>query len=314
MLFRDLDVSQGQVAVDIKAYITDVDSLCAGYEAKYPYVGVFSNTGNAESYVPEACPQGGRIEPWLREVGVEIETQNFFNGNPRIVSSTNILVNGLTSAMLRQAPAAAASPLAAAGPNVQVTLGARFMPRPDQASLDVLSFIDDINKIMGSFMVPLATSFLLPVLVFHIVHEKEHKLRATMLMMGLTMRAYWVVQYVFDLFLALVVLFAVYVLCVALGITILASHQFGVVLLLLFVWANTMVAFAFFLSTFFSRTRNANIVLYLFVFASVIASQLVNQIVFEPKPFEPAPAWWIMWPQFCLLPRCLPARHADLLL
>lgn len=48
-------------------------------------------------------------------------------------------------------------------------------------------------------LVPLSTSFLVPVFTFKLVFEKQNKLRAMMLSSGLHQRVYWMAAMLFDL-------------------------------------------------------------------------------------------------------------------
>ncbi|CAK9091341.1 ABC transporter A family member 7 (ABC transporter ABCA.7) [Durusdinium trenchii] len=303
-IFESLDTAAGRLAMDLHAYY-NVDasdtSFCesGGSIFSYPHVKtLFAPSGGASFDDP--CNFQDTRRPTSTAAGLDRATdssQGIFGDPPKIVHMVNFVLNGLTTAMLRAATADPGSPLAGASDTI-VTVGVRPMPFLENPDQDTFDLIQEINKIIGALMLPLATSFLLPVLVFHIVHEKEHRLRASMLMMGLRMKAYWFVQYAFDFVLVFTTLMVIYILGSALDITILSNHQFSVVLVVFFLWTNVMISFAFLVSVFFKRTRNANIVMYILVFFGVIANVNVNLIVFEETPFLPAPAWWVWFPLF----------------
>jgi ABC-type multidrug transport system ATPase subunit len=218
-------------------------------------------------------------------VGLEVSS------GVKVISSASFVLNGITSAMLSQGSSRRA----------QVSVGLREMPGTgidDRSSGYGEEQLEELTKYLATLFVPLATTFLLPVLVFHVVYEKEAKLRATMLMMGLKVHIYWLVQYLFDMALAVSVLLIVYFALAAGQIPVYTRHSFGIVLLLFLLWANAMVALSFLLSVAFSRTRNANIALYMLVFIAVSASVAMQIAVLELRPNEPAPALWIMFPPF----------------
>ncbi len=204
----------------------------------------------------------------------------------KFVSSANYVLNGVTSAVLSQG-----------GPRrAQVSVGLRAMPGTDADA--VIRQTDAVDVWAALLFIPLATTFMLPMLVFQVVYEKEGKLRASLFMSGLKVHVYWVAQYLINLALALFVLLFVYTALMLMRAKVYSKHSFGIVLLLLVLWANAMVALSFLLSVAFSRTRTANISLYLLVFLAIFSSFAMQTNVFASRPHLPAPAYWISFPPF----------------
>jgi len=228
------------------------------------------------------------------------------SSDTQLITEENFLLNALVSAVIGHTRSTGKFD-ATSTPYINLTsdkLSIRTGARPFPYGINKESEQDDavalalFSKYMGAILLPLATSFLLPVLVFHLVHEKELKLRSMMMMMGLKMRAYWFVQYLFDFLLALTMLALVYFVGLALGILVFKAAQFGVMLAVFFMWANVMTTMSFLLSVFFSRGRNANIACYFFVLLTVIVSLVLNLNLFDKTPFKPAPGWFVWFPPF----------------
>jgi len=299
LVFEELDVPAGRATVDIMSYIgTDPCEFVFG---RYKFVNVDvtesggSGSGSGSGSDPGECDDV--LVTQETSAGLRADSNSFLF-DPNIVTPLNFVLNGLTSAMLRAT--AGPGPIADMESDVEISVGVRAMPQRNeegdgQASQQI---IDEINKFFGSLMVPLATSFLLPVLVYTLVLEKELKLRAALVQTGMRMKAYWIVQFIFGFGLTFTTMLLIYILGVALGIKVFSNHQAAVFIILLLLWSFLLVSFSFFLSTLFNKPRNSNIALYLLVFVSVIASNIVNVIVFDPRPFEQAAIWWIWFPLF----------------
>jgi len=275
LIFHELDLETSKTSVTIQGYIDG-----------FPYgLGVLRESQREREY-PTAI--GPRL---TRTYSQYIEIQR---------TKSQYLINGLTSALLaaNESPSST-SPLADAVRPI-LMVGMRPFPYSQSDFEDITDAfgIVELLESTGALMLSLSTIFLLPVLVSHLVYEKEHKLRSSMLMMGLDMRMYWMVQYLFDLILTLSALMVIYIVCIVADVAAFAKHDFGIVLVLLLLWANAMIALSFFFSLFFSRTRNANIAMYLLVQLASGASIAVQLLVFSSRPFLPAPGWWVWFPPF----------------
>lgn len=72
--------------------------------------------------------------------------------------------------------------------------GVQYMPVQDQDKGWLMKLIN----IAGASLFPLSLSLLLPVFMYSIVLEKEERLLEMMKMNGLKMRNYWLVSFVFN--------------------------------------------------------------------------------------------------------------------
>ncbi|KAN0026827.1 hypothetical protein ACTFIV_007818 [Dictyostelium citrinum] len=127
----------------------------------------------------------------------------------------------------------------------------------------------DITSILGGSFFPFALSFVLPLFMYSIVYEKQEKLRDLSLMMGLKMRNYWIMTFIFNFLTYTVIVVVISFICSVSKVSLFVQGSPFALFLLLLLWGLSMVSFAFFLSTFFKRTRAASIFGYFFVMVMV---------------------------------------------
>eukprot|EP01133_Synstelium_polycarpum_P015460 gene15460-18343_t len=149
----------------------------------------------------------------------------------------------------------------------------------------------DIGSLLGGLFYPFALSFLLPLFVFSIVIEKQERLRDMMLMMGLRMRNYWIVTYLFNFLLYAFALVIVVGVSIIFKFSVFTEGSGFAMFLLLFGWGNAMITFSFFLSTLFQRTRTATIFCYFLLIISVIVNLVLSAVMFADTP-PPAAYYW----------------------
>ncbi|EGC36362.1 hypothetical protein DICPUDRAFT_87445 [Dictyostelium purpureum] len=168
------------------------------------------------------------------------------------------------------------------GTNVSIQVNSVSLPSYSQ-STNV-----DIASLLGGSFYPFALSFILPLFVFSIVVEKQEKLRDLSLMMGLKIRNYWIMNYIFNYLLySIIVVFVVGVSSAFDFAVFTKGSGFGM-FLLIFGWGHAMVSFSFFLSTFFKKTRTASIFCYFLVIVSVNLNSLLSfQVYLNSAPPTP---------------------------
>ena len=143
---------------------------------------------------------------------------------------------------------------------MEVWLGAQPFPYSTASSNLGLS-PTLFEQLMGDILLPFATTLLLPVVAFTIVHEKELKLRSSMNVMGLVSSVYYAERFAMDFALVFSVHIVLYVAGIIMQLDIFTKSQGGLLLLLFAIWSFTLVALSFAFSAVFSRTRTSSIVL-----------------------------------------------------
>jgi len=139
-----------------------------------------------------------------------------------------------------------------------------------------LAPLADVASFFAIFMLPLCLSFLLPVFVYGIVLEKQEKLRSMMLMMGLQMRWYWLVNYLFNFVMYIIVCLVVVIISLAFSLRIFTQTNPLILFISLLLWGYALNSLGILVSAFFSSSRTATIVGYLLVIASVIVSNTIS--------------------------------------
>jgi hypothetical protein len=75
--------------------------------------------------------------------------------------------------------------------------------------------------------------------------------------MGLKTPVYWLVQYIFYYLIYLITTFLIIGIAAALGFRFFSVNNFFPIFFLFFLWGHTMMATAFLLSVFFTRSSTA---------------------------------------------------------
>eukprot|EP01121_Diplochlamys_sp_Union-15-3_P000931 TRINITY_DN10786_c0_g1_i6.p1 TRINITY_DN10786_c0_g1~~TRINITY_DN10786_c0_g1_i6.p1 ORF type:complete len:784 (+),score=104.40 TRINITY_DN10786_c0_g1_i6:45-2354(+) len=134
----------------------------------------------------------------------------------------------------------------------------------------------DLVSLISSDFYVYIFQLLFPVILAGIVKEKEEGLREIMKMMGLKVHIYWLVTYFFNYILYLVTVFLIIILGAAFRFRFFTINNFGVYFIFFLLWGHTLVALAILVSVFFTKSRTATVVGYVYIFASgLLASQLI---------------------------------------
>lgn len=153
----------------------------------------------------------------------------------------------------------------------------------------------EISSILAAFLFPFAFSFLFPVYVYGIVHEKQEKLREIMKMNGLKMKMYWIINYLYNLVLYSTVTLVVIIIGIIFGLPFFTKTS-GLLTILLFLgWGLNQISFGFMLTTFFSKARTATIICYLLVIFGILISNVVNAAAYSDSE---ANSGYLIWPAF----------------
>ncbi|KAI9184058.1 hypothetical protein H9P43_003111 [Blastocladiella emersonii ATCC 22665] len=175
-----------------------------------------------------------------------------------------------------------------AAPGSSVVQGLRAFPSfiSTAVSLPIGSFI-------GRILYPFGISFLLPIFIITLVKEKEDRIQVMMVMNGLKSSTYYLAHathfYFLHLLSSIVFLASGYIF----KLEFFTMTDPGVLIILFIVWGFVQIALAFFLAAFFSNSRNALVVSFLFVLLAVIVNTSTDNLITDQ-----APAAYLIWPAF----------------
>ena len=155
---------------------------------------------------------------------------------------------------------------------IDLYTGIVYMPPTGDGNI----LVNSIINLVGSTIFPLALSLLFPVFLYATVLEKEERLIQMMKMNGMSMRNYWLVTFLFNLFLSFLTnlifyLFGYFVV----RNSFFRETPFPIMLVVLFGWMLAQIGMATFFQTFLSNSRSANIIGYLLsIWTSLIGASL----------------------------------------
>jgi hypothetical protein len=147
---------------------------------------------------------------------------------------------------------------------------------------------------LGKTTYPFALSFLLPIFVLNLVKEKEDRVLIMMKMHGLSTFTYYLSHFVHYFILQLLSSIFFILAGVALRLKFFVNTGAGVYIILLLVWAFTMVGLSFLISLCFNKSRPALITTFVLVILSAILT-FFEDIIFN---YEFPPLWYYLWPLF----------------
>ncbi|GIL46004.1 hypothetical protein Vafri_3096 [Volvox africanus] len=144
----------------------------------------------------------------------------------------------------------------------------------------------DFSILLGPLFYTWVVQMLMPSLLHQLVYEKEKRLRMMMKMHGLGDGAYWLVTYLWYLLVYIVYIAFFMSFGALIRLKIFTTTSISLQAVLFFIFGNNMLAFIFMLSSFFSSSRTATVVSFLYVFATgLIGELLLRTLMEENKPY-----------------------------
>ena len=209
----------------------------------------------------------------------------------------SMMTNWVTNAVLK----------AGIDPELEVTTAMK--PFPFQLSLDIFATERQAaDNVLGTYallvdlLIPMGCSLLtFYFLTLQVVQEKESKLRALMVMMGLDMRYYWLFEWIMNTGLTGCAFLLFWLVGYLYGIKLLIRSPVTSLILLL-LWSQCLVTGAMLASCVFSRQLWASIGCILFMLIAALISFALNQFVLFRSTDEWPSLLFIVAPlAFCTL-------------
>ncbi|GMH44109.1 hypothetical protein BSKO_12043 [Bryopsis sp. KO-2023] len=152
-------------------------------------------------------------------------------------------------------------------PSLSATIiGLQEMPkRATEFALDFSSFL-------GPLLFTWVICMILPIMIVHIVYEKEQGLEVMMRMMGLSDLTNLAVMYIFYFCLYSTYIAVFLIVGTMIGWSLFTKNSYAIQILFYFITGHNQVAFAYFASCFFQKTRTANAFSYIWIIASGLIS------------------------------------------
>lgn len=140
------------------------------------------------------------------------------------------------------------------------------------------------------------------IIVSILVYENEKKLRMIMKMMGLQMKVYWLVNYLFYLCQYSIMIGMMWLMGMAADVQMFTLHDSILVFLFLFSWGNLMIVFSFFLSLFFKSSRTSTAFVFLLILiVNTTGLNLLSTLTSDPNSSERAFSVMMFFPPLVML-------------
>lgn len=171
----------------------------------------------------------------------------------------------------------------------QITQGFRIFPNVASSEIKL-----PFSGLVGSVLYPFGVSFLLPIFVVMLVQDKEKRIMLMMKMNGVQSLPYHIVQYI--------TLYCMFTISTLVFLATGYMHELSfftitapsVHFVYFSLWGHNQVALAFFLSTFFNKSRTALVAVFMLVVCCVLTSLAIDYIFL----YSDSPKSLYFWPPF----------------
>uniref|UniRef100_A0A7S2IPG3 ABC transporter domain-containing protein n=1 Tax=Haptolina brevifila TaxID=156173 RepID=A0A7S2IPG3_9EUKA len=259
--FNALDLTKLQVDFSIASYW--------GLKNNWPFLttptewslGDFASNINVNDFTMIKFPKGSLN--WIND-------RTIYTGG-----FASMMQNWVTNAVLK----------AGLDPGLEVTTAMK--PMPWQLELDIVGTeesaeqgLENLWGLVMDALVPIGCSlFIFYFLTMQVVAEKELRMRALMVMMGLDMRYYWLMEWIINSILTIVAIELFMVIGWAAEIKFVLRSP-GTAFVLGFLWSQSLVTLAMLASCAFSKQLWAAITCILSMLVLALASLLMNQFAY----------------------------------
>eukprot|EP01119_Soliformovum_irregulare_P017548 TRINITY_DN5236_c0_g1_i2.p1 TRINITY_DN5236_c0_g1~~TRINITY_DN5236_c0_g1_i2.p1 ORF type:complete len:874 (+),score=298.14 TRINITY_DN5236_c0_g1_i2:32-2623(+) len=138
----------------------------------------------------------------------------------------------------------------------------------------------DIVSIGSTITIVLLLQSLFPVFLTSIVSEKENRIKELMKMTGLYMPLYWLVHYVFDYIVYIIIMSCLIISGCVFQVRFFLENNFWVYFVLFLMWGHVIVMAAFLSSLVFSNKKSALVVGYVVIIVvGLTCFVLVNSLI-----------------------------------
>eukprot|EP01112_Ceratiomyxa_fruticulosa_P002105 TRINITY_DN1223_c0_g1_i2.p1 TRINITY_DN1223_c0_g1~~TRINITY_DN1223_c0_g1_i2.p1 ORF type:complete len:847 (-),score=170.51 TRINITY_DN1223_c0_g1_i2:138-2678(-) len=143
---------------------------------------------------------------------------------------------------------------------------------------------NDVIQGQENFWYLFMLSFSMIIFVQNIVYEKEHRLREAMKMAGLKMSVYWLVTYLFDLLLFIMIALVLVIFGNILRFRFFTQTDASVYIVLFLLFGLSSISLSFLFSSLLSKDQTSSIVAFIYVmFISLTANIMNNSFLGNPQ-------------------------------
>ncbi|KAF8088887.1 hypothetical protein N665_0527s0007 [Sinapis alba] len=162
-------------------------------------------------------------------------------------------------------------------------------------------FTTDIASLLGPLFFTWVVLLLFPVILTSFVYEKQERLRIIMKMHGLGDGPYWLISYAYFLTISVLYVASLVIFGSVIGLKYFRLNSYSIQFVFYFIYLNLQIAFAFLVSSIFSKVKTVTVVAYILVYGTGLLGSFLFQPMLETQSF---PEEWIvaleLYPGFSL--------------
>eukprot|EP00026_Physarum_polycephalum_P002573 Phypoly_transcript_02580.p1 GENE.Phypoly_transcript_02580~~Phypoly_transcript_02580.p1 ORF type:complete len:904 (+),score=109.04 Phypoly_transcript_02580:144-2714(+) len=154
-----------------------------------------------------------------------------------------------------------------------------------------------VGSLFSLFMIPFAASFLFSVYMYTLVQEKKEGLVQKMHACGLPMSTYWVVNYIYNYLLFLLIATVLFAFGLGFGVQVFVKKP-AEMAVLLFLYGHAQVAMCQLFTCFLWAPTLASIVGFILSIFGTLGGLALEVFVFLQHPREMPNGWFMLYPGF----------------
>ncbi|XP_078149465.1 ABC transporter A family member 7-like [Carex rostrata] len=170
----------------------------------------------------------------------------------------------------------------------QVTMEFKFVKETPKVGTE---FRLDFSSLLGPLFFTWVVQLLFPVILTHLVYDKQQKLKIMMKMHGLTDGPYWFISYLYFLLLSAMYMIFFVIFGSLIGLNFFRLNDYSIQVVFYFIYINLQIAFSFLVTSFFSSVKTASVIGYIYVFGTGLLSAFLLRFFVEDPSF---PKGWII--------------------
>ncbi|XP_024318399.1 ABC transporter A family member 7 isoform X1 [Brachypodium distachyon] len=171
---------------------------------------------------------------------------------------------------------------------VQAEMRLHFLKEMPKAAIKIRL---DLTTLLDALFFTWTVQLLLPIILTHLVYEKQQNLRLMMKMHGLKDGPYWMISYAYFLSLSAVYMLLFVMFGSFIGLDIFRLNSYCIQFAFFFIYINLQIVLAFLLASFFSSVKTASVISYIYVFGSSLLGEALLQLFIEDTTF---PRPWLV--------------------
>jgi len=170
------------------------------------------------------------------------------------------------------------------------------MTFPEAVTADIVQLLN----LVGALLYPVALNLSLPMFLYLLVMEKENRVKSLMEFHGMSNAAYVASNFVFFLFIYIVLASLFWICGRALNLSVFVDTAVTTMGMFWLLWGLCLISISFALSTLLNSKSAASMLGYVVALGGPLFATMVALGIYVIAE-KPMPAAWFLWPQFAMV-------------